>query len=99
MPVCTRCNLCDTPGTLATAAEVLRVPCNVREFQEHVFTLWRCTGCGSIHCKEDVELSEYYARYPLKDQKPGFGEQIGYKNRLRLLRRHGIGKSQLILDY
>ncbi len=99
MAFCTRCDLCDAPGTLATAADVLRVPCNVREFHEQVFTLWRCTGCGSIHCKEDVDLSKYYAQYPLKDQKPGFSEQIGYNNRLRLLKRHGIGRAHRILDY
>src|SRR5579863_10298437 len=99
MATCTRCNICETPGTLASASEVLSVPCNVRRFQEQVFTLWRCNGCGSLHCKEDADLSLYYSHYPLKDHKPGFSERIGYANRLRLLKSHGIGKTHRILDF
>jgi SAM-dependent methyltransferase len=64
-----------------------------------VFTLWRCTGCGSIHCAEDADLALYYAEYPLKRQKAGFGERIGYANRLRLLKRQGFRESDRILDY
>jgi SAM-dependent methyltransferase len=64
-----------------------------------VFTLWRCTGCGSVHCAEDVDLAWYYADYPLKHQKLGFGERIGYGNRLRLIRRQGVSNSHRLLDY
>ena len=99
MAKCTRCNLCESPGTLAAAIDLGQVPCNVRRFQDHVFTLWRCTGCGSIHCAEDADLALYYADYPLKRQKAGFGERIGYANRLRLLKRQGFRESDRILDY
>ena len=99
MASCIRCNLCGNPGTLAEAVEVGQAPCNVRRFKDRLFTLWRCTGCGSLHCAEDADLAFYYADYPLKRQKIGFGERIAYRNRLRLLTRKGFRKSDRILDY
>jgi 2-polyprenyl-3-methyl-5-hydroxy-6-metoxy-1,4-benzoquinol methylase len=44
-------------------------------------------------------LPSIYADYPLKRQKAGFGERIGYANRLRLLKRQGVRESDRILDY
>src|SRR6185369_12914271 len=99
MAECVQCNLCEDPGTLARAAEVGAGPCNVREFSKDLFTLWRCTGCGSLHCAEDADLDRYYARYPLKRQKLGFSERIGYRNRLRLIEAQGLSSSAGILDY
>jgi len=99
MAICTTCNLCDHPGSLAGAKDVGKVPCNVRRFKEDVFTLWRCTGCGSQHCAEDADLPLYYAHYPLKDQKLTFHERIGHGNRLRLLERLGFGRQGRVLDY
>ena len=95
----TRCDLCTEPGTLAGARDLGQVPCNVRRFRDEVFTLWRCTGCGSIHCAESVDLDRYYAGYPLQLQKFTFHERLGYRNRLRLLERMGLGRQDRILDY
>ncbi len=99
MAECTKCDLCAEGSTITRAAEMARVPCNVRKFKDEVFTLWRCAGCGSVHCREDAELSGYYADYPLQRQKLTFSERIGYRNRLRLLRRHGLRPADRILDY
>ena len=103
MATCLECNLCEEPGTLAGAsqggAEVGRVPCNVREFSEDLFTLWRCTNCHSLHCAEDADLERYYARYPLKSQKLSFNDRIGYRNRWRLLQAQGLSSNARILDY
>lgn len=99
MAGCVRCNLCGHPGTLDGAPEIWKVPCNVREFQTHRFTLWRCTGCRSLHCAEDADLALYYARYPLKLQQLSFQDRIGYRNRIRLIRKQGIEDGQSILDY
>ena len=76
-----------------------QVPCNVREFKTKRFTLWRCTGCDTLHCAEDADLPVYYANYPLKQQKVMFNEKVGYGNRLKLLERQGIERSDRILDY
>jgi 2-polyprenyl-3-methyl-5-hydroxy-6-metoxy-1,4-benzoquinol methylase len=99
MAECLRCNLCECPGTFSDGEDVHRVPCNVRQFQDNVFTLWRCRGCGSLHCLEDADLPVYYAQYPLKKQRFTFSERIGYGNRLKLMRRQGIRRTSRILDY
>jgi SAM-dependent methyltransferase len=99
MAACTRCNLCERPGAWSEAAEVRQVPCNVRQFKDRVFTLWRCTGCGSLHCLEDADLPLYYAEYPLKKQQLTFSERIGYGNRLKLMERQRVRRSDRILDY
>jgi SAM-dependent methyltransferase len=99
MAAYTTCTLCAEPGTLAGAKESGKIHCNVRQFQEDVFTLWRCTGCGSIHCAEAADLPTYYAEYPLKQQKMTFSERLGYRNRLRLLTKQGMQASHRLLDY
>ncbi len=99
MSVCTACPLCDEPGTIDGAVEVGRVPCNVRRFHEEAFTVWRCTGCASLHCVEDADLPRYYRDYPLQKQRLGFHERIGYGNRLKLLEKQGFTRSQRLLDY
>lgn len=99
MPAHTTCCLCDNPGTMAGAVDIGKVPCNVRQFQDKVFTMWRCTGCSSLHCAEDADLPHYYSEYPLKHQQVGFGERIGYGNRLKLIMRQGFRKPDRILDY
>jgi SAM-dependent methyltransferase len=81
------------------AADTARIPCNVRRFQNDQFTFWRCDGCGSLHCVEDVDLAAYYAHYPIKQQKLDFHERIGYRNRLRMLERAGLRRDDRILDY
>src|ERR1035437_5114652 len=99
MSICTTCNLCDQPATLEGATDLGKVPCNVRHFKDDVFTLWRCTGCGSLPCAEDADLPPYYAHYPLTDQNITFRNRIHYCNRLRLLERQGLRQSARILDY
>ena len=99
MAACAECNLCNQPGTYSGAPEVHRVPCNVRQFKDHIFTLWRCTGCGSLHCLEDADLPTYYAEYPLKKQRLSFSEEIGYGNRLKLMNRQGVHRAHRVLDY
>jgi 2-polyprenyl-3-methyl-5-hydroxy-6-metoxy-1,4-benzoquinol methylase len=99
MAACTQCNLCKCPGAWTEAAEVRKVACNVRQFRDHVFTLWRCAGCGSLHCLEDADLPLYYEEYPLKKQKLTFSERIGYGNRLKLMERQGAGRADRVLDY
>ena len=102
MAGCTTCNICDTPGTLEKALEWQRVPCNVRAFKDDTFTVWRCTGCRSLHCAEDADLGFYYSDYPPHRVDPNqlsFITRIGCRNQLRILTRQGVKKSDKILDY
>ena len=102
MSGCTTCNVCDKPGTLETARERQHVPCNVRAFKDATFTVWRCTGCGSLHCAEDADLPLYYSDYPphrVDPNKLEFITRAGCKNQLKVLTRQGVRKSDRILDY
>ncbi len=99
MAACTTCNLCDNPGTIDDTPERGLVPSNVRRFQHDRFTVWRCRNCRSLHCAEDVDLPRYYADYPLLNQPVDLHARIGLRNRLRLLRRHGVELSHRVLDY
>jgi 2-polyprenyl-3-methyl-5-hydroxy-6-metoxy-1,4-benzoquinol methylase len=99
MAACTQCNVCERPTTWTDAVEVGEVPCNVRKFRDRSFTLWRCGGCRSLHCLEDADLARFYEDYPLQRQQITFSERIGYRNRLRLLERQGVLRTDRVLDY
>jgi len=99
MANCTRCNLCDKPGTFAEATDVAQVPCNVRRFQHELFTVWRCTNCASLHSKEDAELARYYRDYPLQQQQLDPVLRVAYGNRLRLLKKRGLSRTSSMLDF
>lgn len=94
-----RCNVCESGGAFETAREVLKVPCHVRFFKDDSFTVWRCTQCGSLHSKEDVDLNNYYAHYPLKQHVLDFHTRCGYENRVRLLREAGVTPDHSVLDF
>jgi SAM-dependent methyltransferase len=71
----------------------------VRTFQDREFTVWRCSGCGSIHSADDADLASFYAAYPLRTQTLNLVWRIIYRDRLRMLRRSGLRKTDRILDY
>ncbi len=102
MAGCTTCNVCSTPGTLENSVERQQVPCNVLAFKHATFTVWRCTGCRSLHCAEDADLSLYYADYPAHRRDPnqlGGFTSIWCNNQLRVLTRQRVNRSDRILDY
>jgi SAM-dependent methyltransferase len=99
MAACLTCNLCDAAGTLSEATEVAQIRCNVRRFRDHLFTLWRCRNCNSLHCKEDADLRNYYAHYPITKQKLDFHMRVLFGNRLRFLKRQGFHSTQPLLEY
>lgn len=106
----TVCNLCKTGGSFENAAEIARVNCNVRKFRDRSFTVWRCTGCHSIHSKDSVDLDLYYQYYPSiqrgEAQPPDSAEveiqsfeKLIFKNRIRPFSARGFSKDARILDY
>src|SRR3954471_9551442 len=99
MAACLACTVCDRPATRAAAADAASIPCNVRRFAGESFTVWRCAGCGSLHCAEDADLPRYYADYPLRRQRLTLHERIGYRHRRRWLTQRGVGAGARILDY
>lgn len=96
---CVSCNLCGDPGAFESAVEIAPVHSNVRAFQDESFTVWRCTGCGSLHSREPADLNRYYARYLLENQKLDYFYWCVCRNRLRMFRRQGVRRTDRILDY
>lgn len=99
MTPCTTCNICSRPGTLQDALEVRQIRSNVRQFRQQLFTVWRCANCGSLHSREAVDLGFYYRHYPVHQHRLDPVTRLGYRNRWRSLRRHGLTRETSILDY
>ncbi len=100
IPDVTICNVCDNPNrTLSDAHEVVSVRCNVRQFEDQTFTVWRCPQCKSLHSKEGIDLSFYYQDYPFKKHTMKPGLRVAYTNRLNNLVKQGLQKTDRILDY
>lgn len=93
-----QCSICYR-GSLNDSNEVGIIKCNVRKFASESFTVWRCTGCGSLHCKEAIDFARYYLDYPLDDQKLKYLTRCAYSNRMKILRRAALRHDDSILDY
>ena len=92
------CKVCFDRGTLKTALETKEIYSNLRKFNREKFTVWRCSGCNSIHSKEALNLEYYYEDY-LVGSKLDYFLRSAYKARLSLLRKNGFRKHHHILDY
>lgn len=99
MSECVVCNLCSNPGTFSEAHETAKVPACVQFFKEESFTVWRCTNCGSIHSKEEVDLVRFYDKYPFKFHTLDYHTRVAYRNRIKMLRQRGVREDSTILDY
>lgn len=99
MAVCEICNVCEAPGSFASASDVAQVTCNVRAFANDIFTFWRCPNCQSLHCREDADLSRYYREYPVKGHALDFWARAAYANHLHRLSLAGLRQGMSILDY
>lgn len=91
-----RCVICQHVGA---PAEVQRVRCNVRRFRDRTFLVWRCAGCGSLHCETVANLAEYYADYPIRKQELDYFLRAGFRVILERLVKAGLRKQDKILDY
>lgn len=96
---CTVCNVCDGRGRIEDARESRQVACNVRAYRHEIFLVWRCPSCGSLHCKQEVDLDFYYRNYPVQAHRLDFWARAAYANYLRRLSRSGIQRNQSVLDY
>lgn len=92
------CVLCRR-GRYDTATEVATVPSNVRRWREVTTTVWRCSGCGSLHNLERRDLTPFYEDYPYaRRQLDGFTRRV-FDAYIRRLSRHGVAPSGALLDY
>jgi SAM-dependent methyltransferase len=91
---CVVCNV-----TRSERSESVSVRCNVRAFRQESFRVWRCTGCGSIHATDSVDLDRYYRGYPVFEATLDWKLKVVYASMLRRLARAGLRKQHRILDY
>lgn len=99
MNSCLVCPFCKEAGSILKARETARIPAIVRAFQDQSFTVWRCSGCGSLHSKEAADLPMFYQGYPFAKAKLDFWSRIAYRKRTKQLVKQGVKKDQRILDY
>ena len=57
------CVFCGTITAELSAIDSVQVRCNVREFGDETFTVWRCARCGSLHATEPIDPDRYYQHY------------------------------------
>jgi NMD protein affecting ribosome stability and mRNA decay len=58
-----KCVFCGTSTAEFPAVDSAQVRCNVREFGDETFTVWRCARCGSLHATEPIDPDRYYQPY------------------------------------
>lgn len=92
------CNICGAV-TPATSAETGDVHSNVRAFKDETFVYTRCSGCSSLHARDEVDLAHYYSRYPFHDLPVDWRLHAMYANYLKRLQEAGLKRSDRILDY
>jgi 2-polyprenyl-3-methyl-5-hydroxy-6-metoxy-1,4-benzoquinol methylase len=93
------CNICSSPRTLEESPEVATVRCNVRDFADEAYTVWRCANCGALHSLEDIDYSRFYRNYPIQRQKLDFFTRRLFASRLRELVKGGLRAEHSVLDY
>ena len=93
------CTLCRDGGRFDDSPDVATVNSNVRRFRGEQFTVWRCSGCGSLHTLEDIDYARYYDGYFMQRQKMDFFARRLFASRLQELERSGLSRHQAVLDY
>jgi SAM-dependent methyltransferase len=92
------CNVCERSGA-NLAKEEVAVRSNVRAFRRESFAVWRCSGCGSLHAKDEVDLAHYYGSYPFHALPDDWRMHTMLDNFVRRVERGGVRPDHRILDY
>jgi len=93
-----RCHYCDVQYDPALH-EHRSVPSNVKAFKDKAFTVWRCSGCKSLHCLDKVDLDYYYGKYPFGNASLSLPLRLLYRNLASPLYSAGMQKEDFFLDY
>jgi SAM-dependent methyltransferase len=80
-------------------AQWQRVRCNVRRFRQQTFSVWRCSGCRSLHCQPVENLGSYYEGYPIRQQSLDYFSRAWYRIVLQRLRDAGLRPEHRLLDF
>jgi 2-polyprenyl-3-methyl-5-hydroxy-6-metoxy-1,4-benzoquinol methylase len=100
LPEYLQCDLCSQGDRFSEATPQLLVRSSERVLEHEKFTVWQCTKCKTIHAKDGVDLSNYYAKYELygHEQLDGL-TRFFFKKKLKFIQTMGIQSHHTILDY
>lgn len=93
------CLICNHHIDPNNESALVTFSCNIRAFRNETFQVWRCPGCRTIHCLDFVDISHYYAKYPISQATLTWPYQFCYKNLYQQLTKHGFSKTHSFLDY
>jgi SAM-dependent methyltransferase len=91
---------CRECGHSGEPSESNDVRSNLRKYRDEKFRVWRCVGCGTLHCEEVADLAKYYQDYPIR-RRSAFDYVL--KTWMRVIRKRlvrcGLARTHRILDY
>jgi hypothetical protein len=95
-----RCVFCRTSTAELPAVDSAQMRCNIREFGDETFTVWRCARCGSLHATEPIDPDRYYQRYATfcRVQLYSF-MKVAFRKRIRILKHARLKRGTTLLDY
>jgi SAM-dependent methyltransferase len=93
------CVFCGTQSVSADRVETAVFSSNVRAFLQEKFTVWRCPVCRSIHCRDIVNLADYYAKYPVQSARLFWAPRLMYRTLLRRFTAFGMKPADAFLDF
>jgi 2-polyprenyl-3-methyl-5-hydroxy-6-metoxy-1,4-benzoquinol methylase len=72
---------------------------NTTRFMNSLFHLWKCPQCSTIYSLDPIKFQDIYRNYPLNKRRLDFFASMTMRNLLKRLKRAGLRKRDLILDY
>jgi SAM-dependent methyltransferase len=93
------CIFCGTSTAELPAVDSAQVRCNVREFGDEIFTVWRCARCGSLHATEPIDPDRYYQHYVIGRLEYYSFLKVIYRKRMKTLKPAGLKRGKTLLDY
>lgn len=68
----------------STDPEQVRVRGATRDVEHEIYTVWRCSHCGTLNALEPVDDDRIYANYPIQQQRDDFFSQRLLAKRLKI---------------
>jgi SAM-dependent methyltransferase len=93
------CNICDYEINPNHPPQLFPFTCNVRQFKDEKFRVWRCPTCQTVHCLEKVDLDRYYRQYPVRQADLTSELRTCYQVIHDRLVKHHFSPAASLLDY
>jgi 2-polyprenyl-3-methyl-5-hydroxy-6-metoxy-1,4-benzoquinol methylase len=95
-----RCVFCGASTAELSAVNSAQVRCNVWEFGDETYTVWRCAKCGSLHATEPIDPDRYYQHYARLCRLEYYSfMKVALRKRMRVLKHSRLKRGSTLLDY